>query len=196
MFFATEARAELEQRRAGGPVGQNLTHVYTLSTADKAYLALFGVNADTLLAQMNAGRTIAAEPSARNYVKHWADFSGKIKKPVLTLHTQTDSLVPPSHESAYASTVATAGRSALLAQTFTGGIGHCNFTGQQLLTLSARSTAGSRPARLRRQRRSRRRSASCPASSHLPGRRSRETLSDRRPQSYPRSAIRSSSMPK
>ena len=133
MFFATEARAELE-RRAGGPVGQNLTHVYTLSTADKAYLALFGVNADALLAQMNAGRTIAAEPSARNYVKHWADFSGQIKKPVLTLHTQTDSLVPPSHESAYATTVATAGRSALLAQTFTGGIGHCNFTGPQLLT--------------------------------------------------------------
>lgn len=133
MFFATEARAELE-RRAGGPVAQNLTHVYTLSAADKAYLALFGVNADALLAQMNGGRTIAAKPSARNYVEHWADFSGKIKQPVLTLHTQTDSLVPPSHESAYATTVATAGRSALLAQTFTSGIGHCNFTGPQLLT--------------------------------------------------------------
>ena len=133
MFFGTEGRAELE-RRAGGPVGQNLTHVYTLSTADKAYLAALGVNADALLAQMNAGRTIAAKTSARNYVEHWADYSGKIKKPVLTLHTQTDSLVPASHESAYAATVTAAGRSALLAQTFTSGNGHCNFTGPQLLT--------------------------------------------------------------
>ena len=133
MFFATEARGELE-RRAGGPVVQNLTHVYTLSAADKAYLAALGVNADPLLATMNAGRNISAPPSSRNYVEHWADFSGKIKKPVLTLHTQTDSLVPVSHESAYAATVAAAGRSSLLAQTFTNGNGHCNFTGPQLLT--------------------------------------------------------------
>lgn len=148
MFFGTEGRAELE-RRAGGPVGQNLTHVYTLSAGDKAYLALFGVNADALLAQMNAGRTIAAKPSARNYVEHWADFSGKIKKPLLTLHTQTDSLVPVSHESAYAATVAAAGRSDLLAQTFTSGNGHCNFTGPQLLTalgaLDSWVATGSKP---------------------------------------------------
>lgn len=133
MFFGTEGRAELE-RRAGGPVGQNLTHVYALSPVDKAYLAAFGVNADVLLAQMNAGRTIAADTSARNYVEHWADYSGKIKQPLLTLHTQTDSLVPVQHESAYAATVAAAGRSDQLAQTFTNGNGHCAFTGPQLVT--------------------------------------------------------------
>ena len=65
---------------------------------------------------------------------HWADYSGLIKKPVLTLHTQTDTLVPVSHESAYAATVAAVGRNDLLAQTFTTGIGHCNFSGPQLLT--------------------------------------------------------------
>jgi pimeloyl-ACP methyl ester carboxylesterase len=133
MFFGTEGRAELE-RRAGGPVGQNLDHVYTLSAADKAYLAALGVNADPLLAQMNAGRTIVAMTSARNYAEHWADYSGKIKQPLLTLHTQTDSLVPVQHEAAYAATVAEAGRGDLLAQTFTNGNGHCNFTGPQLLT--------------------------------------------------------------
>ena len=133
MYFTTEARGELE-RRAGGPVVQNLTHVYSLSAADKVYLATLGVDADALLATMNAGRNISAPPSSRNYVEHWADYSGKIKKPVLTLHTQTDTLVPVSHESAYAATVAAAGRSDLLAQTYTSGIGHCNFTGPQLLT--------------------------------------------------------------
>ncbi|HUH16242.1 MAG TPA: hypothetical protein VML35_10190 [Gaiellaceae bacterium] len=133
MFFATEARAELE-RRAGGPIVQNVTHEYSLSDADKGYLALLGVNADALLAEMNAGRTVSAPPFSRNYLKHWADYSGKIKKPLLTLHTQTDALVPASHESAYAATVAAAGRSGLLAQTFTSGNGHCNFSGAQLLT--------------------------------------------------------------
>ena len=60
MFFGLEARAELE-RRAGGPVGQNETHLYALSPVDKAYLAVLGVNPDVLLAQMNAQRTIAAD---------------------------------------------------------------------------------------------------------------------------------------
>ncbi|HUQ22245.1 MAG TPA: hypothetical protein VM049_04455 [Gaiellaceae bacterium] len=148
MYFATEARAELE-RRAGGPVVQNLTHVYSLSAADKGYLATLGVNADALLATMNAGRNISAPPSSRNYVEHWADYSGKIKKPLLTLHTRTDTLVPVSHESAYAATVAAAGRSDLLAQTFTSGIGHCAFTGGQLLTalgaLDSWVATGNRP---------------------------------------------------
>jgi hypothetical protein len=133
MFFVTEARAELE-RRAGGPVAQNLTHTYALPPADKAYLAALGVNADALLASMNAKRVFSAPERSREYLRDWADFSGQITKPVLTLHTQIDTLVPPAHESAYAATVAAAGRSALLAQTYTNGAGHCNFTGPQLLT--------------------------------------------------------------
>lgn len=133
LFFGTEARAELE-RRAGGPVVQNLTHTYSLSAGDTAYLAALGVSAAPYLAAMNAGSTISAPPSARNYLEHWADYSGKIKKPLLTLHTQTDALVPVSHESAYAATVAAAGRSGLLAQAYTSGNGHCAFSGPQLLT--------------------------------------------------------------
>jgi hypothetical protein len=132
MFFLTEARAELE-RRAGGPFAQNLTHTYTLGATSKAYLASLGVNADALLAQMNAER-YAAEPAARNYAEHWANYSGKLKGPMLTLHTQVDTLVPPQHESAYAATVAAAGRSDDLYQAYTSGQGHCNFTGAQLVT--------------------------------------------------------------
>jgi pimeloyl-ACP methyl ester carboxylesterase len=136
MFFALEARGELE-RRAGGPIVQNLDHVYWLSPADKAYLIALGVPVEALLTTMNAGRTVSAPSSARNYLEHWADYKGKIKQPVLTLHTATDALVPPSHESAYAATVTDAGREGLLAQAFTNGNGHCNFTGQQLLTALA-----------------------------------------------------------
>lgn len=156
MFFLTEAKAELE-RRAGGPPNQNLTHTYSLSAADKAYLASLGVNADPLLAAMNAER-YAADTSARNYTERWADYTGKLKGPLLTLHTQVDTLVPPAHESAYAATVEGAGRSDELFQSYTSGQGHCNFTGAQLLTSVAvldqwvktgvRPTAASLPAAL------------------------------------------------
>jgi hypothetical protein len=129
-FFATEAGGEL-QRRAGGPFVQNLTHTYTLTAAEQAYLAGLGVNTVPLLAAMNARRTIVGIPSARNYVEHYAEFSGKIKSPVLTMHTRIDRLVPVSHESAYAETVAAAGRSDLLTQAYTTGIGHCAFTPAQ-----------------------------------------------------------------
>ncbi len=132
-YFFTEARGDLEQD-AGGPIVQNLTHTYSLSAADKGYLALLGVDADALLAQMNAQRTISAPPASRNYVKHYATFTGKIKHPVLTLHTKIDTLVPVQHEAAYRTTVDTAGRGDLLYQAFTNGDGHCAFTPTQTLT--------------------------------------------------------------
>lgn len=130
LYFFTEAKAELE-RRAGGPPAQNQTHAYSLTPAEKAYLASLGVNADALLAQMNAAR-YAAKPSARNYLRSYAEYSGKLQMPLVSLHTQSDTLVPASHQAAYADTVAAAGRSSLLAQAFTSGIGHCNFTPTQL----------------------------------------------------------------
>jgi hypothetical protein len=129
-FFATEAAGELE-RRAGGPVAQNLTHTYTLTTAEQSYLASLGVDATPLLAAMNARRNISAPPSSRNYVEHYAEYSGKIKEPVITLHTKIDGLVPVSHESAYRETVEAAGRSGLLYQAYTAADGHCAFNATQ-----------------------------------------------------------------
>jgi hypothetical protein len=132
-FFATEAGGELE-RRAGGPIVQNLTHTYSLSPAETAYLASLGVNAGPLLAAMNARRNISAPPASRNYAERYAEFSGMIKKPVVTLHTRIDRLVPVSHESAYKETVQAAGRSNLLFQAYTGASGHCNLSPTQLIT--------------------------------------------------------------
>ena len=136
-FFITEARAEL-QRRAGGPIVQNLDHEYTLTAAEKAYLAGLGLPTpvvDAWLAQMNARRNIEAKPSARNYVRNNTDFNGKIKNPVLSVHTVIDPLLVVANESAYAELNASVGREELLFQTFVpGGIGHCAFTGPQVLT--------------------------------------------------------------
>jgi dienelactone hydrolase len=147
-FFATEAGAELE-RRAGGPVVQNLTHTYALTPAETAYLAALGLDAGPLLAAMNARRDVSAPPASRNYVERYAEFDGTIKKPVLTLHTEFDPLVPVSHVSAYRQTVQAAGTTDLLFQAYTTGIGHCVFSPTQLVTtanaLDAWVDSGVRP---------------------------------------------------
>ncbi len=136
-FFVTEARAEL-QRRAGGPIVQNLDHEYTITAAERAYLAGIGLPGpvvDAWLAQMNARRNIEAKPSARNYVRNNTDFNGKIKNPILSVHTIIDPLLVVANESAYAELNASVNRQDLLFQTFIpGGIGHCAFTGPQILT--------------------------------------------------------------
>jgi len=139
LYFAFAVRAELE-RRAGGPVAENVGREYTLSDNDKAYLAGLGVNADALLAEMNAMTSITSDRNARNYAAHYFDPSGDIRRPVLTVHTTGDALAPPNHESAYCTTVAQAGNGDLLMQQFTAGYrtpsgtivnGHCTFTSAQ-----------------------------------------------------------------
>jgi len=135
-FFFTEARAEL-QRRAGGPIVQNLDQEYTLTAGEKAYLAGIGLPTpvvDAWLTQMNARRNIEAKPSARNFVRNNTDYNGKIRNPILSMHTIIDPLLVVANESAYAELNAAAGREELLFQTFTTGVGHCNFTGPQILT--------------------------------------------------------------
>ncbi len=136
MFFSTEARAELE-RRARGPVVQNLNRNYNLTDAEKAYLVALGVPAPVIegwLATLNGGRNISAPFFPRLYLKLNAQYTGKIDNPVLTLHTLYDPLVTVSQEREYAQTVGQAGRSRHLFQTYTNGNGHCNFTGEQLVT--------------------------------------------------------------
>src|SRR5690606_5914934 len=87
MFFSTAALSEIEVRASGGaaPVTQNLDHHYSLSQAAIARLLALGVDAAGLLDLMNA-RNYSASPEARAYLKQYADFSGRIHFPVLTMH--------------------------------------------------------------------------------------------------------------
>ena len=79
-------------------------------------------------------RHYCAPNYSRNYIERNSDYSGKIKNPVLTMHTIIDPLVTVSQEYEYAETVNNAGRGRSLFQTYTTGNGHCNFTGAQLIT--------------------------------------------------------------
>ena len=131
MFFATGARAELEAR-AGGPVAQNLNHTYTLNEYDKGYLAYLGVKADKLLSKMNKQTNVEADPSARNYLKEYADFSGELQRPVLTLQPKWDGMTVPANSTVYQETVEASGASNLLVQKYTEGNMHVVFTPEQV----------------------------------------------------------------
>jgi len=130
LLFAIGVRAELENR-AGGAVAENSGRVYSLSEQEKSYLSGLGVNADDLLAQMNAMTLFTSDRNARNYAEHYVSPSGQIRRPVLTLHTEGDSLATPNNESAYRANVEQQGNGDLLMQQFTKGVAHCTFTSTQ-----------------------------------------------------------------
>jgi pimeloyl-ACP methyl ester carboxylesterase len=137
ILFATQQRAAAESA-AAGPVAQNLDHHYTLKPEDKTYLAGLGINADELLAKMNARTDIRAAPYARSYVERFGALRGMLTRPALTLHNTMDTLAHVSFESAYRAQVEWWGCQDRLVQVYVKGMGHCAFTSAQLLaTLDA-----------------------------------------------------------
>lgn len=137
MWKATDVRSRL-QVEAGGRVAQNVGQVYTLTLADKTELATLGVNADALLAYMNARTNITAQDSAREYLEEWGEPTGKLHRPVITMHAIYDGLVPVANEGVYAARVAESKDSERLVQAYVNTIGHCSFSAEQYLsTVSA-----------------------------------------------------------
>ena len=136
IFFATSNRANT-QMWASGPVAQNLDHRYSLTSDEKKYLAGLGVQADSLLANMNAQTSLYASPRARDYIERFGDVHGTLTKPVLTVHTTQDTLADIRHESAYRQTVGGSACTLNLVQAYVSGVGHCAFTARQLLAALA-----------------------------------------------------------
>ncbi len=130
MAFIT--RVDLD-KRAGGHATENFGRVYTLTDEEKTYLAGLGVDADSLLGQLNAMTTFKSDRNARNYVAHYFNPSGVITRPVITLHTTGDALAVPNNECAYRVTVEQQGNSDLLMQQFVPGGSHCTFTSAQVI---------------------------------------------------------------
>lgn len=70
---------------------------------------------------------VRADPNA---VAHWAAWyqpSGRLQRPVISLHTAADPDVPALHEAVYAQLVARAGASGHLRTVVTPSFGHCEF---------------------------------------------------------------------
>lgn len=132
LIFATWARAS-NQTFAAGPFAQNVDHKYSLSAEDKAYLATLGVNADELLAKMNARTNVQAAPWARDYVERFGALRGVLRRRVVAIHTMSDNLSQPMQESWYRQAVSDWSCGMRMYLTYTNGLGHCAFTSEQLL---------------------------------------------------------------
>ncbi|HEU5039185.1 MAG TPA: hypothetical protein VFT84_00085, partial [Gemmatimonadales bacterium] len=106
------------QDRLGGQPYDNSTRVYAGSSDDAA------LNADIA--------RFTADPPARAAIARF-QASGALTRPVVTLHTTGDPIVPVVHQSLYADKVAAAGASALLEEESFDRYGHCTFQAGELV---------------------------------------------------------------
>ncbi len=85
-------------------------------------------------ASLNAGvERISSDGRARAYLDRFYQTTGDLQRPLVTLHTLYDPIVPFQHELDYQQLVAAAGRSNFLTTIPVERYGHCNFTGPEVM---------------------------------------------------------------
>ncbi|HEY2459216.1 MAG TPA: prolyl oligopeptidase family serine peptidase [Candidatus Acidoferrum sp.] len=132
--FVFAFRAELEAR-AQGNVSFN-TGVDYKKQLDKSIdrdevRALYqaaGLDLDSDLRTLSDTARVSADPEAFRYLEQNIIFNGRIRIPVLTMHTKGDGLVVVQNESAYKQVIDEAGNDDLLRQIYVDRAGHCAFT--------------------------------------------------------------------
>lgn len=138
--FVFALRADLEARAGGNPswnTGVDYTRLLARSADAAEVRALYraaGLSLANDLRRLNRSPRISAKPSAVRYLERYIVFNGKLRMPVLTMHTTGDGLVVPENEQAYAQVVRAAGDARLLRQIFVRRAGHCAFTPAETVT--------------------------------------------------------------
>lgn len=124
-----------QEARAGGVFSWNtgVDYAAQLERSGKAAMvrALYakaGLDLGADLDTLAKAPRITADPNAVAYMAAHYSPSGDLRIPLLTMHTIGDGLTSVTNESAYAGYANKAGRSAMLAQIFVRGAGHCAFT--------------------------------------------------------------------
>lgn len=85
-------------------------------------------------AALNAGvLRSAGTPAARAYVRRYYQPSGELERPLVTVHTTLDPIVPFSHAAAYRQRVRDEGGLAQLTSVAVDRYGHCTFTPEEIL---------------------------------------------------------------
>jgi pimeloyl-ACP methyl ester carboxylesterase len=140
LAFIFGFRSEVEQRAGGNPswnVGVDYGRLLARSASRDLVLALYRQTDLDLrrdLRLLARGPRVRADLSATGYLIRNIVYDGRIRVPVLTLHTTADGLVVSPHERAYRDAVQGAGRAHLLKQLYVERPGHCTFTDDEMLT--------------------------------------------------------------
>lgn len=76
---------------------------------------------------------VASQADARSYLRHFYQPTGKLRRPLVSLHTAFDPLVPFNHELIYLGLTTLAGQHNNLTILPTASYGHCNFQPAEVL---------------------------------------------------------------
>lgn len=150
--FTFGYRANMEQFAGGNP-SSNTAVSYQLQLENsglrpmvEALYQQAGLDLNADLARLEVAPRIDANPYALDYLARYIAFDGRLNRPMLTLHTTNDGLVPVQNEQAYQSVTVAAGSGQLLRQMYVQRAGHCTFSPAEVLTalsaLERRVTTG------------------------------------------------------
>lgn len=127
-------RAELETRFGGEPswntgIDYRVQLQHSVDYAEvQALYQQAGINLDVDLQNLNNASRINADPQAVANATQYYTPTGNLQIPVITTHGIGDPFVTVQNEQVYANTVAQAGHSDMLRQTYVNSAGHCNFS--------------------------------------------------------------------
>jgi len=76
---------------------------------------------------------VASDADARSYLRHFYQPTGRLQRPLVSLHTAFDPLVPFNHELIYLGLTTLAGQRKNLTILPTASYGHCNFQAAEVL---------------------------------------------------------------
>jgi pimeloyl-ACP methyl ester carboxylesterase len=149
--YGTYGRYEIEQRVGGNASGNDGTdYSARVNDAERSLIETVSSGAtDKLLAKLDAGERVMADPAARTAFDTMGNPTGDLQDPTITLHTTADPLVLVQNETVFKDRVyAAKGRIGDLMQIYTTppasypedtgapyGAGHCNFTTSQRVGL-------------------------------------------------------------
>jgi hypothetical protein len=137
-FFQT-GRQQIELAAGGNPnwtAGVDFKRLVDRSSYKPEIEALYraaGLNLNADLRSLTRSANIKANVRAVRWMVETSDNTGRLQVPELDMHTIADQLVPVQQENYYRHTVAFAGRSDLLRQSYVDAQGHCNFTPSELV---------------------------------------------------------------
>ncbi len=118
LWYDVFATNDAATKLGGNPYGNRYT-IYTGSSND-------------LLLNLLVHR-YASDPAATTEVRNHYETSGKLSRPVVSLHTTGDPIIPYAHETLYDWKVAVSGSSALHDDLPVSRYGHCQFTAAEAL---------------------------------------------------------------
>ncbi|SNY59546.1 hypothetical protein [Paractinoplanes atraurantiacus] len=141
IYVGLSWREEAESRAGGNMswnTGVDYRRMLARSSLREEVTALYraaGVSLDDDLRALARAPRITADPRAVAYIARNLSFTGRLRDPLMTIHTTGDALVPVQVQRAYREAVRSP---ELLRQAFVHRAGHCTFTdGEMLAALRA-----------------------------------------------------------